>query len=224
MSGSGYRHTATILLLILAILAAISWLASCGGDEGAITVITDDPDGASAATTTVTETTPTTTTATVEPTGEIEIPFTAGPFSGGTEEVMVLNDIRFAQHEGYERFVIEFVGQQANPVDSLPRYTISRGTPPYLDAEGNEVPIAGEAWIEIRVNGSTADLSVDPYVEVYTGPEYFEPAYDQVYTMELVPAYENNTLILLLDVWNAPSFRVIELVSPPRIVLDIESV
>lgn len=200
-------------------------VASCGGDESAITVLTEDEDGTTTtvATAATTATTATAAELTEEPTGTIAVPFTAGPSSGGTEEVMVLKDLRFAENEGYERFVIEFVGQENNPADGLPRYTVSQGTPPYYDAEGNEVPIAGEAWIEIRVNGSTADLSVEPSVEVYEGLDYYEPSFNQAYTIELVPAYENNTLIFVLDVWSSPAYRVIEVFSPPRLVLDIES-
>jgi hypothetical protein len=195
---------------------------SCGGDESAITVITEDPDATTVATTTTETTATTATTPTVEPTDEIELPFSTESISGGTEEVMVLKELRHAEHEGFERLVIEFTGQEAFPSDNLPRYTVSQGTPPYNDAEGNEVYVAGEAYIEIRVNGNTADLSVDPYEVIYDGPDYIEPDLDLLYSYELVPAYEDNTLVFLIDLKEAYAFRVIELATPPRIILDIE--
>ncbi|MHB0914346.1 MAG: AMIN-like domain-containing (lipo)protein [Thermoleophilia bacterium] len=207
---------AIALLLLLAALAGIS----CGGYDGEITVITHDPT-ATAATTAAT--TPAATgTATIEPVGTAGGPFGDGPYSGGVEEVMVLNDIRFGDQEGYERVVVEFVGQAANPSDNLPRYTVTRGVPPYYDLDGNLVPLYGPAYIEIRANGNRADLSVEPYVEVYAGPGYVEPGLDLFYSLEFVPAYENNSIILLLDLADAYPFRVIELAAPSRIVVDIE--
>lgn len=209
-----------LTLIALVMLLAPLTLLSCGGDESSITVITEEPAGTVA--TTAASGATTATTATVEPTGAVAIPFTAGPYSGGTEEVMVLSDIRFGDQDGYERAVIEFTGQTANPVDSLPRYTVTRGAPPYYDANGNEIPLAGDAYIEIRANGNKADLSVDPYIEVYAGPDYFTPGLDLINSATMVPAYENNTVILLLDLADACPFRVIELSTPPRLVIDIE--
>lgn len=211
----------TIPTFAVLLLSAALVSVSCGGDESAIDVITEDPAGTAVSTAT-TKTAPAATTPTVEPTGDVGIPFTSGPFSGGAAEVMVLSELRFGDQDGYERVVIEFIGQAANPSDELPLYTVTAGTPPYYDAEGNLVPLYGPAYIEVRVNGNKADLSVDPYVEVYTGPDYIEPGLDLFYSIEFVPAYENNTLILLLDMVDNYPFRVIELVSPPRLVLDIE--
>lgn len=212
------RRACRSAIPLLLLLTALT-VTSCGGYDGDITVITDDPT--TTVSTAATETTATTPT-TIEPVGADGGPYGDGPFSGGVEEVMVLNDIRFGDQEGYERVVVEFVGQAANPSDNLPRYTVTRGVPPYYDPSGNLVPLYGPAYIEIRANGNRADLSVDPYVEVYTGPEYVEPGLDLFYSLEFVPAYENNSVILLLDLADAYPFRVIELASPSRIVVDIE--
>lgn len=213
------RHSASLSAITLLLLLTALTGASCGGDDGEITVITHDPTATASSATTETATTAP---ATSEPVGADGGPYSDGPFSGGVEEVMVLNDIRFGDQEGYERVVVEFIGQTANPSNNLPRYTVTRGVPPYNDSGGNLVPLYGAAYIEIRANGNRADLSVDPYVEVYTGPDYVEPGLDLFYSLEFVPAYENNSIILLLDLADAYPFRVIELAAPSRIVVDIE--
>ena len=210
-----------LVLMAVALLSLLP-VISCGGNESAITVITEDPTGTAAATTFPGTTATTATTASSAPAGTADKPFTAGPYSGGTQEAMVLRDIRFGKQEDYERIVIEFAGQAADPADSLPGYTVTRGTPPYFDANGNEVYVAGDAYIEVRANGNTADLSADPSIVVYDGPDYIEPGLDLFYSAELVPAYEDNTVILLIDLKQALPFRVGELVSPARIVIDIE--
>ncbi|MGQ9476840.1 MAG: hypothetical protein ACUVRX_04155 [Actinomycetota bacterium] len=59
--------------------------------------------------------------------------------SGGTEEVMVLKDLRFGAHQGRERVVLELAPHLYDPNLGLPRYRVSYVPVPYVDAEGNRV-------------------------------------------------------------------------------------
>lgn len=214
-SGFGRSRGVFLLATVTALITA-----SCGGDESAIQVITSDPAGTRATTAAGTETA--TTTAGAGSAGDTDLPFTSGPFEGGAEEVMVLSDIRFGDQGGYERVVVEFGSQAASSAEGVPAYQATRGAAPYYDAEGNLVPLYGPYYIEVRAAASRADLSTDPPREEYTGPEYIEPGMDLFYSIEFVPSYEDNTIILLMDMGDSYPFRVTELSDPSRIVIDIE--
>lgn len=148
--------------------------------------------------------------------------FGYGETTGGTEEVMVLEGIRFGDHATYERLVIQFAPQAYNPHYGIPRYRVRYLTPPYEDAEGNPVLVEGKYLLEITFNGNKADLSPpEGYVQVYTGPDEFSPGYTVIKEAKLVPAYELNTMILVVGLGSHAPYKVQELTSPPRIVVDV---
>gem|GEM_PF-6196547 len=142
--------------------------------------------------------------------------------TGGTEEVMVLKDIRFGDHPAYERVVIEFTAQEGYPRTGTPRFRARWVEPPYSDAEGKRVEIAGDHLIELYFSGNAADLTVpEGHKVVYQGPESFTPGFSVIREAKLVPAYELNSMILLVGLGERAPFRVQELSSPPRIVIDV---
>lgn len=148
--------------------------------------------------------------------------FGYGETNGGTEEVMVLEGIRFGDHLAYERVIIQFAPQAYNPHYGIPRYRVRYLTPPYADVEGNPVPLEGEYLLEITFNGNKADLSPpEGYVQVYTGPDEFAPGYSVIKEAKLVPAYELNTMIMVVGLGSHAPYKVQELSNPPRIVVDV---
>lgn len=148
--------------------------------------------------------------------------FSLEQVTGGTEEVMVLKDIRLGDHPLYERVVVEFTSQEGYPRTGTPRFRARYVKPPYTDAEGHRVDIEGRYLIELRFNGNVADLSLpEGYKLVYQGPESFAPGFSVIREAKLVPAYELNSMILLIGLAREAPFRVEELASPPRIVLDV---
>lgn len=141
---------------------------------------------------------------------------------GGTENVQVLKDIRFGDHGRYERVVAEFTPQEGSPREGVPIFRARYLEPPYVDAEGNTVAIEGDYLIELYYCGITADLSApEGYKVIYTGPDDFDPGLSVVKEAKLVPAYELNSMILLIGLGERTPFRVEEETGPPRIIVDV---
>ncbi len=154
---------------------------------------------------------------------EAEEGFGYADTSGGTEEVMVLKDIRFGDHGTYERVVLEFAPQAYHPRSGNPRFAVRYLRSPYVDEEGNSTDLGGPYLLEIRFNANKADLS-DPegeVVRVYTGPDAFSPGLTVISLAKMVPAHEHNSLVLLIGLRDHTPFRVQELLEPPRIVVDV---
>lgn len=143
--------------------------------------------------------------------------------SGGTEEVMVLKDIRFGDHGTYERAVLEFASQAYYPRSGIPRFTVRYRPSPYVDEEGNSVDLGGPFLLEVRFNANKADLShpEGEIVMVYTGPDEFSPGLSIISQARLVPAYEHNSMVLLIGLGERVPYRVQEMLGPPRIVIDV---
>lgn len=154
-----------------------------------------------------------------------EASFSLSPREGGTEAVMVLKALRFEDHPGFESVVVEFTGQKGRPREGLPRYHTRFGNLPYWDAEGNLVPVGGRYFLELGCNGCVADLSLPGAPVVYQGPKEFKPGLSVVKEARLVPTYgDTYGLILLLGIDRRAPYRVRELLSPPRLVIDFKKV
>lgn len=118
--------------------------------------------------------------------------------------------------------VLEFTPHLYDPHYGLPRYRVSYVPAPYVDAEGNRVPLEEPYLLEVRFNGNKADLSPpDGYVEVYLGPDAFSPSLPVIGHARLVPTYEHDSLILLIGLRQRVPFRVEELLDPPRLAIDV---
>ncbi len=153
-----------------------------------------------------------------EATGE----FNLSDKSGGDVELMILRDIRFGKHPTFERLVLEFVPQKNNPEKGIPRYQTKYENPPYFDNEDNLIPLIGAYYLEIYYNAEVADLSVEPYKEVYNGPKTFTPNYSVTKRAKFVNTYEHNSLILLVGLSKKAPYRVLNLKNPERIVVDFK--
>lgn len=93
----------------------------------------------------------------------------------------------------------------------------------YRPGEDIEVPIEGSYCLELVYNGNVADLSIpDGPLVVNDGPQEFDLAFTVIKEAKFVPAYELNTLILLLGLNEKRPYRVQTLLDPPRIVIGVK--
>lgn len=158
--------------LVMVLLSTTFLAGGCG---------TDDTDEATTTTTApgITTTTAgdaTTTTAaddqSAEPVGPASRDTVEGggfPSTEGTTALLV--DIHAARHDGFERIVFEFDG------DDPPGYRVGYLDPPVReDFSGNPVDLAGDAVLEVRVvPGAGFDPMSDDARRTYTGPLRFSP-------------------------------------------------
>ncbi len=150
-------------------------------------------------------------------------PYVYSPLFGGSEEIMILRDIKFENLADSERVVLEFVGQKINPGTGIPRYHTGYGILPYLDLEGNMVPVEGTHWVDLACNSSFVDISPPGgYILVYTGQQDIHPGLDVIKQVRFVNPYEDNTLILLIGLAKRTPYRVLELLSPPRLIIEVQ--
>jgi hypothetical protein len=224
--------------LIFALALALM-IAGCGDDAAATTT---GPTGTTAAvstttgssttggaTTTAAETTTTagTTTTAAETTTTAATTTTVAPFEGDTttksgaiqgSPTGLLTDVRFAQREeGFTRIVFDF-----QAADGIPGYEVGYEPGPFRNMAEVEVPVSGSAFLAIRMfPASRVDLSVDPYVITYTGPESLLIIGSNIREIVFLEDFEANmTWIVGLDAQKP--FRVGTLADPPRIFIDIE--
>ena len=124
----------------------------------------------------------------------------------------ILNKVRTAQHDSYDRVVFEFAGAE------MPSYHIE-----YIDkpvracGSGNVVPLIGDGWLEIRfqpANAHTEDGK--PTVE---NRELF-PNHKIVKELKLTCDFEAD-VTWVLGVSSPNKYRVLELENPTRLAIDI---
>lgn len=145
-----------------------------------------------------------------------------GPFTGAPESQSPpgswIRDVRSAWHEGYDRVVIEFNGSY------VPTYVVgyTPTTGPFLDIPGDVVPVAGQAFLDVWLQGTSRnDMSVDGYPAVYTGSTRVASDTQAVTEVVLIEDFEANVhWIIGLDQRHA--YTVWTMTSPSRLVIDIE--
>ncbi len=73
--------------------------------------------------------------------------------------------------------VVTFVFDGATLAEQQPAFRVSVAEPPFTtDGEGRQVEVSGASWIAVHFEGASGvDLSVDPFVETYTGPDEIVP-------------------------------------------------
>ena len=114
--------------------------------------------------------------------------------------------------------VVEFDG------DYVPAYKVgyTATSGPFHDVPGNEVPIDGEAFLDVWLQGtSSVDMSKS-YQPVYTGPDRVTGDTTVVTEVVEIEDFEANVhWIIGLD--RNARFVVSTMDSPSRLVIDIES-
>ena len=218
----------TLTLTLLAALGAAALLASSCGDDDDGTPATGTPTetAATASPGPSESASPTASIGTGTPgaTSTPAVDYSCDPVSGGDDDIaMFVKDVRVAGHEGYDRITFELEvpeGQTAG----VPHYEIDFTDPPLIkDPSGEEIEVAGEAFLGIILFASGVDLSTDTPREVYTGPDTFQPGDTQVIE-ELALAGDFEAIMT----WYAglsreACFHITTLEDPARIVVDIEA-
>jgi hypothetical protein len=207
---------AGVVVLLVAAVAALVWLLAEGDDDTVAAVQptpTPTPTPTSAPPTTGQESGP----ASQALTGA-----TFGPFTGSPEDPGLggswIADVRSAAHLGYDRVVIEFDG------DYVPTYTVgyTATSGPFRDVPGNVVPIDGQAFLDVWLQGTSGvDMSSD-YAPVYTGPDRVRSDTTVVTEVAEIEDFEANVHWIIGLNTEAP-FLVWTTDSPSRLVIDIES-
>jgi hypothetical protein len=128
----------------------------------------------------------------------------------------VLTALRTAHQPGFDRVVFEFAGPP------VPGYLVERKTgQPTQDGSGKPVAVAGEAYLFVRMaNASEADPT-DGHI-VYKGPTRLTPP-DTTVVTEVVAIGDFEGVLSWAIGLNRKDviFRVSEMASPPRLVIDI---
>ncbi|HEX6124301.1 MAG TPA: hypothetical protein VFZ23_02910 [Pyrinomonadaceae bacterium] len=124
----------------------------------------------------------------------------------------ILKDVRSARHGTYDRVVFEFEGKE------LPNYKIE-----YIDrpvrscGSGEVVPFAGDAWLSVRFSGANAHTDAG---EATVKDRVRSPNLPIVKDLKLICDFEAE-VEWVMGVSSPNKYRVMELKSPTRLVVDI---
>ncbi|CCG03573.1 AMIN-like domain-containing (lipo)protein [Blastococcus saxobsidens] len=128
-----------------------------------------------------------------------------------------LTDVRAAGHESFDRFVLEFEGEE------VPSYRVGYVEPPITeDGSGRQVDVDGSAFLEVRVSpASGVDLSGDQPRETYTGREQLTAPGGQVITEAVQTGDFESMLAWTIGLEERVPFGVTTFPDPARLVVDV---
>jgi hypothetical protein len=177
----------TMARLVLGGILAMS-LAACGTDGGG------DPTSAAA------------------PSGPAFPESTARQFAENSGEWdLVFSGLRVAEHEGFDRIVLEFTGT------GTPGWTVNYVDKAVLDGSGDVVELGGDAFLDIYASGTTW-----PADDYYSGPQQLEPENGgDVADVYVGGTFEGYTQVLAGIEGDRVPFRVFALADPSRLVVDV---
>lgn len=134
--------------------------------------------------------------------------FTQSDVQGGVASESSVVSVQVAQHDGFDRFVIEFGA-------GVPIYTVTRQTSATFvrSPRGDQVTIEGSAGVLIVIH------SITNWTD-YTGPTAFHPRYARVREALQVENFEGYQQ-WALGIQGTPALRVSTLTAPDRLVVDI---
>jgi hypothetical protein len=131
------------------------------------------------------------------------------------KESVVMAYVRSARHQGFDRVVFEFLG------DQLPSYKIE-----YIDkpvracGSGDVVPFAGDAWLSVRFSGAQAHAPEgDATIPMKDRTQ--SPSLPVVKDLKLICDFEAEVEWVLGNA-SPNKYRVLELKGPTRLVVDIK--
>ncbi len=130
--------------------------------------------------------------------------FSGGSTASGSQAVAV----RIGQHDGFDRFVIEFSGV-------IPGYAVTRRpSPDFIDSpKGGTVHLEGSSGVLIRLY-PIADWTS------FAGPSYFHPQFPYLREAAQIENFEG-VQQWALGISGTPGLRVLTLDSPSRLVIDV---
>ena len=129
----------------------------------------------------------------------------------------LLNGVRAARHEGYDRVVFQFR-------NVLPGYDVRYVRRPVRqDGSGKVVPVKGAHVLQVRMeNALDADLTRETAPLTYKGPIRFTPPTPEIAELVRTGAFEG-VLTWAIGVRDRVDFRVRTLRAPPRLVIDVRN-
>ena len=140
--------------------------------------------------------------------------WTAGMVAAGhaTNSVATLAAVRTARHTEFERVVFEFGGAE------LPNYKVEyHDTPLSACVSGEAMSTPGDIWLEIRFEPAAAH---DEYGQVTAPPPSLASTLARIRDLELA-CDSNSILSWVVGVTTPSRFRVLELKTPTRLVVDV---
>lgn len=125
----------------------------------------------------------------------------------------LLLDVRMAAHPGFDRVVFEFQG------DALPGYHVEYVDRPVRQCgSGDPVPVAGDAWLLVRMTPANAHTEAgQPTLK----ERELNLDLPNLKEMELICDFEAD-VSWVLGLASPNRYRVLELLDPPRLILDIK--
>lgn len=131
--------------------------------------------------------------------------------TGGSVATSTVSAVRVGQHEGYDRFVIEFGG-------GVPQYTVTpQSTPIFTRSPKDEqVTLEGASGVLITVHSVINWTS-------YSGPAAFHPGYPFLRQAQLVENYEGYQQ-WALGISGTACVRVVVYTAPNRLVVDVTAI
>jgi len=143
------------------------------------------------------------------------------PFTGtvGTTEqrfagqdAALLLDVRTGMHPGFDRIVFVFAGE------TLPGYALEYVDRPVRNCgEGRVVPVAGEAWLRIRLTPARAHTDAG---QPTVAPRERRPALPVLREAEMTCDFEAE-VAWVLGLAAPNPYRVRELRRPTRLIVDV---
>ena len=203
------RRLTTVLLSMAAV---VSLLAACGTSGG-------DPTSVPATSETTASQEPTRVASTTDTPADDRTDRGPG-FPGRTarqtkknsgEWDLVLRDVRVAEHESFDRIVLEFTGT------GIPGWAANYVDEAVLDGSGEAVTLGGDTILDIYASGTTW-----PAADYYSGPRQFEPDNGgDIRDVYVAGTFEGYTQVLAGIAGDRVPFRVFALSDPSRLVVDI---
>jgi hypothetical protein len=126
-----------------------------------------------------------------------------------------LTAIRVARHSGYDRVVFQFSGQ-------LPRHDVSVVNSVVSDPVGDELPLAGQAYLHVVFLGASAYCWTSAH-STYSGPSVLTPFYPELLVISKAGDFEG-TLSFGIGLAARGGYHVSTLTNPYRVVIDVTHV
>jgi hypothetical protein len=125
---------------------------------------------------------------------------------------VTLRSVREARNEGFDRVVFEFAGTQ------VPGYHLEYVDKPVQHcASGNEIPLAGQGFLQVRLTPAQAHEGA----EVTVAGRERKPALPVIQELKLTCDFEGEVTWVLGNA-SPKKFRVMELHEPTRLVVDVQ--
>jgi hypothetical protein len=137
--------------------------------------------------------------------------FSVDKFNTGPVDQVTQTDLRVGEHDGYDRMVFEFAG------DDLPGYRIEYVNSAVQCGSGMNVPLQGTAILEVSFRNTVAHDLNGPTV-VNSNPT---PGFPTLKQIEGICDFEG-IVQWAAGVGSMQPFRVFELDSPTRLVIDVK--